>query len=539
MRNPLQNVALILFACMLSGLALGDAVPSGAVPSQATKSADELKAEVIGAIDGRQKLTQEIVDSLFSFSELGYQENWTSEYLVKILRDAGFSVETGQAGMPTAFEARWGSGKPVIGLMTDIDGLPETSQKPGVPWHEPLIEGGPGHGEGHNTGMGLIVVAAMALKDVMETNGIEGTISIVPGVAEELLGSRNFMVRAGMFEDLDAMIQVHISSGMSTSYGESGSGLVSTMYTFHGQSAHGAGAPWAGRSALDAVELMNVGWNFRREHLRLQQRSHYVIYDGGNQPNVVPSKATVWYYFRELDYPHIKQMHETGTRIAEAAAMMTDTEMTERMVAAAWQRHYNKTLAETVYSNIQAVGMPDWSDDDQAFARAVQEMMGGRLQGLRTEIGDPPSPPSGQNMGGGSDDIAEVSWNLPTIGLRYPGNIPGTTGHHWSAAIAEATPIAHKGCTTGAKVVATTVIDLLTDPSILEAAWDYFNEQTAEVKWESLIPDGVDPMVEIYENKMNLYRPQLEKLRYDPTRFSTYLEQLGVEYPILKKPEGS
>jgi aminobenzoyl-glutamate utilization protein B len=164
MRKPLQNVALILFACLLSGWALGDAVPSGAVPSQATKSADELKAEVIGAIDARQKLTQEIVDSIFSFSELGYQESWTSEYLVKVLSDAGFTVETGQAGMPTAFEARWGSGKPVIGLMTDIDALPETSQKPGVPWREPLIEGGPGHGEGHNTGMGLIVVAAMSWK---------------------------------------------------------------------------------------------------------------------------------------------------------------------------------------------------------------------------------------------------------------------------------------------------------------------------------------------------------------------------------------
>ena len=547
MRSLLQNVTLILFACMLSGLALGDAVPVGDPPEepvgaamgvesgQATKGADELKAEVISAIDSRQKLTQEIVDSLFSFSELGYQETWTSEYLVKVLRDAGFSVETGQAGMPTAFEARWGSGKPVIGLMTDIDGLPETSQKPGVPWREPLIEGGPGHGEGHNTGMGLIVVAAMALKDVMEANGIGGTISVVPGVAEELIGSRNFMVRTGMFEDLDAMIQVHISSGMSTNYGESGSGLVSTMYTFHGQSAHGAGAPWAGRSALDAVELMDVGWNFRREHLRLQQRSHSVIYNGGNQPNVVPSEATVWYYFRELDFPHIKRMHEIGTQIAEAAALMTDTEMTERMVAATWQRHYNKTLAETVYENIEAVGMPDWSEDDQAFARAVQEMMEARAQGLRTEIGDPPSPPSGQNMGGGSDDIAEVSWNLPTIGLRYPGNIPGTIGHHWSAAIAEATPIAHKGCTTGAKVVATTVIDLLTDPSILEAAWEYFNEQTAEVTWESLIPDGVDPMVEIYENKMNLYRPELEKLRYDPSRYSTYLEQLGVKYPTLKK----
>ena len=504
------------------------------------KTVAELKEELFAAIEARGKLTQEIVDSIFSFSELGYQEYWTSEYVTGILRDAGFRVTTGQAGMPTAFDARWGSGRPIIGLQTDIDGLPETSQKPGVAYHDPLIPGGPGHGEGHNSGMAVVVTAALALQEIMEANGIPGTISITPGVAEELVGSRNYMVRADMFSDLDAMIQTHVSSGFTTNWGESSSGLVSTMYTFHGQSAHGASSPWAGRSALDAVELMDVAWNFRREHLRLQQRSHSVIYNGGNQPNVVPSEATVWYYFRELDYRHIVELHEIGTTLAEAAAMMTGTTVTERIVAATWQRHYNKPIAEALYENIALAGMPEWSEADQEMARAVQRMMGREdPRGLSTEVGSPPSGPQGVNMGGGSDDIAEVSWNLPTVGLRYPANISGTTGHHWSSGIAMATPIAHKGSTAGAKATAATVIDLLTRPQILEAAREYFEEQTRDTKWESLIPDGVVPMIEIYEEKMARYRPELERLRYDPSQYSNYLEQLGITYPTVRASDGS
>ena len=265
-----------------------------------------LKQAAVEMTDARRKFAQVMVDSIFSFSELGYQEVETSKYITGILEKEGFQVTRGVAGMPTAFVASWGSGKPVIGLMADIDGLPETSQKPGVAYHDPLIQGGPGHGEGHNAGQAVTVTAALVIKSIMQKYNIPGTLRIYPGVAEEQLGSRNYMVRAGLPKDLDVMLSTHIASTFGTNWGGgSNTGLVSTIYSFHGRSAHSAGSPWAGRSALDAVELMNIGWNYRREHLRLDQRSHYVIVNGGNQPNVVPSEASVWYYFREGDYENI------------------------------------------------------------------------------------------------------------------------------------------------------------------------------------------------------------------------------------------
>jgi aminobenzoyl-glutamate utilization protein B len=314
---------------------------------------------------------------------------------------------------------------------------------------------------------------------------------------------------------------------------------VSTMFTFTGQSAHAAGSPWSGRSALDAAELMDIGWNFRREHLRLQQRSHSIISNGGNQPNVVPSEATVWYYFRELDYPRIKELHELGQTMAEAAAMMTGTTVEETPLGAAWPSNMSKPLAEAMFENIQTVGMPEWSEDDQAFAKAVQRMMERDTTGLRTEVQDTLRE-SSQGMGGGSDDIAEVSWNVPTIRLRYAGNIPGTTGHHWSAGIAMATPIAHKGVNQASRVIALTAIDVVTRPDLVEEAWTYHREVTTkDYTWESLLPAGTEPPIHLNAEKMKGYRPLLEPLKYDPTRFDTYLEQLGITYPVLSKPAGT
>src|SRR5579885_1647285 len=264
-----------------------------------TPSLDSLKNQAMEAVEARRTFTQVVTDSIFSFSELGYQEFETSRYITGLLEKEGFRVTRGVAGMPTAFVAEWGQGKPVVGFMADIDGLPETSQKPGVAYHDPLIPGGPGHGEGHNAGQAVNVTAAIIVKNLMQKYGIPGTIRVYPGIAEELLASRTYMVNAHLFDDLDVMLSTHIGSDFSTNYGPSGSGLVSTQYSFHGQSAHAAGSPWLGRSALDAVELMDVAWNFRREHLRPEQRSHYVIVNGGDQPNVVPPEAAVWYFFRE------------------------------------------------------------------------------------------------------------------------------------------------------------------------------------------------------------------------------------------------
>jgi len=494
-----------------------------------TPSLEDLKKEALELADADARLTQQIVDSIFSFSELGFQEYDTAEYVTGLLEKNGFRVERGVAGMPTAFVASWGSGKPVIGFMADIDGLPETSQKPGVVYRSPLIENGPGHGEGHNSHQAVNITAAIVLKRLMEKHRISGTLRLYPGVAEELLASRTYMVLAGLFKDVDVMLSCHVASDFSITYGPSGSGLVSTQYTFEGRSAHAAGAPWAGRSALDAVELMDIGWNFRREHLRPEQRSHYVIVKGGDQPNVVPPLATAWYFFREWDYDRIRDLHEIGTRVASGAAQMTDTTMTERVLSATWPGHYNQPLAEALYTNMKRIGMPEWSAADDKLARAAQAELKVEVKGLLKEVTELKAFTDAKRNAG-SDDIAEVSWNLPTVVVRFPSNIPGMIGHHWSSGIAMATPIAHKGATAGAKAQALTALDLLLDPKLLEAAQQYFKEQTKDTKWRSLIPDGTKPPIDLNRDKMEAFRPRLRKLRYDPSKYKTYLEQLGVEY---------
>jgi aminobenzoyl-glutamate utilization protein B len=497
-----------------------------------------LKTEAARDIDGMRTFTQQMVDSIFSFGELGFQETETNRYLIDILQTNGFTVQPGIAGVPTAFMASWGSGKPVIALGSDIDGIPQASQKPGVAYHDPLIEGAPGHGEGHNSGQALNITAALAVKKLMEREKLPGTIRIWTGTAEELVGTKAYFVREGFFTDVDVVLFSHVDSSMAVSWGErSGTGLVSVEYEFQGETAHAAGAPWRGRSALDAVELMNVGWNYRREHLPLEQRSHYVITDGGDQPNVVPRSAKVWYYFRQTTYPTIKELWETGDQIARGAAMMSGTELVRtRVLGSAWPQHFNKSVAEAMFANIQSVGLPDWSEADQTLARALQKELGSREQGLTTRVAPRLQGPVEDNRGGGSDDIGDISWNVPTVTLRFPANIPGLPGHNWANAIAMATPIAHKGATAGAKVQALTMIDLLTKPALVADAWDYFRSvQTKTEKYEPLIRPGDTPAIDLNRDVMERFRPEMRKYYYDPSRYPTYLEQLGIAYPTVTK----
>ena len=304
--------------------------PPAAAPAAASNPrTEQYKANVAMEVDAMGENIQKMNDMVFSFAEPGFQEFETSKYLTTILKQNGFTIQEGIAGIPTAWTATWGSGKPVIAMGSDIDDIPQASQKPGVAWHEPIIEGAPGHGEGHNSGMPLQIAAALAVKKVMEQQHLQGTLKLWPGVAEELLGTKAYYVRAGVFKDVDVCIFAHVGANMNVGWGDSGgNGMVSVEYDFKGESAHAAGAPWRGRSALDAVELMDVGWNFRREHLRIQQRSHYVIPNGGDQPNVVPPNASVWYYFRETSYEEIKKLWDIGDKMAKAATMMTDTEVT-------------------------------------------------------------------------------------------------------------------------------------------------------------------------------------------------------------------
>jgi aminobenzoyl-glutamate utilization protein B len=504
---------------------------------------DALKKEAIAKVDSRAKLAQEMVDSVFSFGELGFQEVETSRYLTDILEKNGFKVERGVSNIPTAWVARWGSGKPVIALGSDIDGIPQASQKPGVAYFDPLIPGAPGHGEGHNSGVPLNIVAALAVKEIMEREKLPGTLMLWPGVAEELIASKAWFVRDGLFKDVDVCLFTHVGNNLGVSWGDAGgTGLVSVEYTFEGETAHSAGAPWRGRSALDAVELMNVAWNFRREHLRLSQRSHYVIKNGGDQPNVVPRNASVWYYFREIDYAHIKELLEIGNKMAEGASLMTNTKWASRILGTAWPRHFNKTIAETAYGNIQKIGLPTWSEADQTLAKALQKELGNATQpGLAMKLEGLGQPVAAEdNMGGGSDDIGDISWTVPTITLRYPSNIPGLPGHNWSSAIASATPIAHKGVVAGAKVQAMTILDLLSKPELVKQAWEYFNnEQTKNQKYIPFIAKDTPPPTYLNQDILDKYRPQMRKFYYDPSKFPTYLDQLGIKYPTVRQGTSS
>ena len=272
------------------------------------------------------------------------------------------------------------------------------------------------------------------------------------------------------------------------------------------------------------------------------QRSHYVIVDGGDQPNVVPSKASVWYYFRERTYPKIMQMYKDGIRIAEAAAQMTETKMTYEVLGSAWPGHFNQPMAEAMYENIKAVGLPKWTEADQVLAKAAQKEMQNpesdtvSSRGLSTTLGPLSKPTATASTGGGgSDDIADISWNVPTITLRFPANIPGLPGHHWANAISMATPIAHKGVTAGAKVQAMTLLDLFVKPEVIKNAWTYFNDvQTKDIKYMPLISKTDKPAIHLNEKIMAEFRPEMKKYYYDPSKYATYLEQLGIKYPTVR-----
>jgi len=505
---------------------------------RSNKQIEKLKSEVSVLVEENKKLSQVMVDKIFSFSELGFQEIESSKYLTGILSENGFEIEHSISGIPTAWFATWSNGDgPIIALGSDVDCIPKASQYPGVAYHKPIVEGAPGHGEGHNSGIPMNISSALAVKKIMERENIGGTLLVWPGIAEELVAAKAWYVRDGLFDDIDMCIFTHVGNNLGVSYGPTrGTGLISVEYSFDGEAAHSAGSPWRGKSALDAAELMNVAWNYKREHLHPLKRSHSIFTDSGDQPNVVPSKASIWFYFRDIKYEGIMEMYAMANDMAKGAALMTGTTMTSKVLGTAWPRHYNKVIAETMYENIKEVGLPEWSDADQKLAKAVQtEVNSEKIEGLPTKLSDLGLPVL-EPISGGSDDIGDISWKVPTVTLRFPSNIPGLQGHHWSNAIAMATPIAHKGVVAGAKVEAMTIIDFLLKPDLLEGAWDYFNnEQQKETKYQPMISESDIPPIYLNKDKQDQFRPDLEKYYYDETKYDTYLEQLGVEYPTLKK----
>jgi aminobenzoyl-glutamate utilization protein B len=487
-RRALLLTTLILMAGLTAG-------PAG-------RGAEGPKATAFAAIDRNAGEIAEVGDTIFSFAELGMQETETAALCVRLLKEMGYTVETGVSGIPTAILATYGSGRPVIAVHVEYDALPGGSQAPGVADHEPIVAGAPGHAEGHNTNAALWIGAAFAVKQAIDQHHLAGTIELFSAPAEEQGISRPYFVRDGYFKDVDAALHAHVGSDLSTSYGPRQYAVMSVEYEFFGKTAHAATSPWTGVSAADAVKLMDVGWDALREHLPPTQRSHSVIVNGGVQPNVVPDYAKIWYYFRESTYEGADDLFKKAHNVAAGAALMTGTTFKEHVLSACWPTRDNRTMAEIVQANIDLVGLPAWTPEEQALARRIQEAAGVKAVGLETA----PAPLREAVQSTSSNDSGDITWTVPHGRITFPANVPGVPFHHWAAAVAEATSIAHKGEVAGAKVMAGAIVDLLTHPDLVAKARATFDQEVAGSTYRSLLPPDQKPPVDLNANEMAKYR---------------------------------
>jgi aminobenzoyl-glutamate utilization protein B len=495
------------------GLVTALALPLACAGAAEEGKPDARKQLAFEVIDRNVQQMTDISDSLFYFGELGMQEFESTKLLKDTLTAAGFKVELGGAGMPTNLWAEYGSGRPKIAIVTEVDALPGGSQTPGTYERKPLVKDGPGHMEGHNTHGGVASMAAFAVKDVMQRNNIPGTVAISFGPAEEQLASRPFLVRAGAFKDVDAIIFLHINEGLVTGFGPQTYAAISSVFTFTGKTAHGANNPWDGKDAVDAVVLMDIGFDKLREHLKPTYRAHRTITVGGIQPNIIPDKGQIWWFIRDASMPEAKATQDKLIKIAEGAALMTGTTMEMQYSASAWPQLMNKAIAEAVQKNIEAVGMPKWSEDEQKFARDFQKAADKPVIGLRTV----PVAFGARAQSFASNDSGDVSWVVPAGSVNFPASVPGIGYHEWKAAVTPVSSISHKGQVAGAKVLAASIIDLMTTPELLQKARAEFEIESKKTPYFPVLPPDAQPPLDLNHADMEKYRPEMRKLYLNKT----------------------
>ncbi len=455
---------------------------------------DSLKQEAIRWVQANEKMLDDASLAIWRFAEVALAEYESSKCLADMLEREGFTVQRGVADMPTAFVASFGSGKPVVGILAEYDALPGLSQKPYTAHKEALQPGAPGHGCGHNLfGVGS-TAAAMAIKSVMQKHGLAGTIKLFGCPAEEILLGKVYMAKAGVFDGLDACFDWHPGSRNAIRLATS-SAMNNFEITFHGKTAHGAANPWSGRSALDAVELTNIGVNFLREHVRPTIRIHYVIPDGGMAPNVVPDYAKVWYFVRDKDREGVEQLYDRVLKIAEGAATMTETTHEVYLITGVYNRMVNRALSEVLYKNLRLVGAPQFTEDEQKFAKQLQRSFGEKEDGLSTKIEELKEPE--KFMGGGSTDVGDVSWLVPTASLTTACWPCGTPGHSWGVVTCAGSSIGLKGMRATAKTIAATAIEVMMDPSVLEKSQAEFKKKTKDFTYKSAVPQYQKPRLPI------------------------------------------
>ena len=469
-----------------------------------------MKEYAWGWIEEYKERIIEISDAVWEYAELGLVEYKSAKLLADELESHGFRVERGVAGMPSAFMGVWGSGKPVVGIMGEYDALPGISQKP-VPYKEPLREGAPGHGCGHNIHGASGMAGAIALRYAMEKTGLEGMVKFLGTPAEENYDGKVFMARAGLFDDVDACLSHHPSQ-MNTAGLGSSNAMNSVKFHFYGKTAHAAGSPEQGRSSLDAVELMNIGVNYMREHVVEKARIHYVVEEGGGQPNVVPDYARTWYYIRAPERDQVDHIHDWILRIAEGAALMTGTDLKVEFLGGIYNKMPNKTLSELVIANMREIGAPTYTVEELEFARKIGETIPPeqKRDGLRKReipdweryidvdlVTDILDPWDEGKVSGGSTDVSDISWNTPTMEFSTTAAVLGTPGHSWHFVSTSGMSIGHKSLIFAAKTIAGTALDLMTMPEVLEKAKEEQKERLKGQTYRSPIPDDVGPALEV------------------------------------------
>ena len=459
--------------------------PVGILLLPAILAAQVDKAAMMEALDARFDHYQALAHEIFENPELGYLEVESAALLQETLAEEGFAIESGVAGIPTAFTATWGSGEPVIGILGEYDALPGMSQAP-VPHEEPLVEGAPGQACGHHLFGTASLAAAVAAKEWLEETGSSGTIRFYGTPAEEGGSGKVYMVRAGLFDDVDAVISWH-SGDANTANPGTNLATISGKFRFEGNSAHAAAAPERGRSALDGVEAMNIMVNMMREHTTEPTRIHYVITAGGNAPNIVPRFAEVYYVVRHEDVDEVRSVWNRVVKTAEAAALGTETRMTYEIIGGTYPRLPNEVIAGALHANLTEVGGVDYTQDERIFAEQIQETLGSDVPAIESAA---EVQPMVFTRGKASADTGDVSWTVPMAAMRAATWVPGTPAHSWQAVAAGGMSIGYKGMMVAAKTLALTAVDLFTQPALLAAARVEYQERIGpDFRYVALLGD--------------------------------------------------
>lgn len=452
---------------------------------------DADKQFVTAEVEKRATTYKTVASHIWEYAELGYQETRSSDELINLLRSEGFKIEQGVAGMPTAFTATYGSGGPVIGILAEFDALPGLSQKV-APAKDPLIEGKPGHGCGHNLFGTASSAAAISLKEWLAKNKKAGTIRLYGTPAEEGGGAKMYMIRDGLFNDVDVVLHWHPSNRNDASP-ESCMAIKQGLFRFYGKSSHAAGAPEKGRSALDGVESMNYMVNMMREHMPTDARIHYVITKGGLAANVVPDYAEVEYMVRNPDARILMELWDRVVKCGEGAATGTETTMKFEVISGSYNILPNETLAKLMYNNLKNVGGVNYSPEDVEFAKKLQSSFTYKAPDIAEAGVVQPFKPGG--FFPASTDVGDVSWVVPTVGLGTATFVPGAPGHSWQAVATANTDIGMKGMLNAAKALAMTGIDLFRNPQEIEKAKKELKDRTgAGFQYKPLIGDRKPPV---------------------------------------------